>query len=496
MRAARLHLGSVAALVTAAGIFAACGDSTGTDPDPDPQTGAITVTTATTGTDPDDGYSVVIDGTARGTIGPTASVTVSNIAPGSHTVELQGINENCTATGDTSVTVAVTAGETATAAFAITCQANVGTLVVTVLTTGVELDADGYGLAVEGGTPTAVSVNDTVTLAAPAGAVTITLSDLAVTCDPSTGERSATGTATTTATVPLGGTTNVAFDIACTSKDIVYVQVDGDGVQPQQIFRMNTDGSGRVQLTSGTGEFFSNPAWSPDGSQITYSMSTGATADIYVMNADGSDATKVCCTNGAENQSPTWSPDGSMIAWAVYAPPIAACPSCGIWSMNADGTGQVQLTSSFDGDPDWGPDGRIAFARLSNPPDPTLRDLYIMDGDGGNVTLLRQDGEQLSPAWSPDGATIAYHRVSGEQYKIWTIPSVGGTPTQRVGEQEEFDPAWSPDGTQLVFWYWDGPRGSVGNAHGLCVAPSTGGTCTRLSSSTTRADTHIDPDWR
>jgi dipeptidyl aminopeptidase/acylaminoacyl peptidase len=483
----------MAALFTAAGIFAACGDSTGTDPDPDPQTGAITVTTATTGTDPDDGYSVLIDGTARGTIGPSASVTVSNIAPGSRTVELQGINENCTATGGTSVTVTVTAGETATADFAITCVANAGTLVVTVLTTGVELDADGYGLALEGGTPTAVSVNDTVTLTAPAGAVTITLSDLAVTCDPSVGERSATGTATTTGTVALGGTTNVAFNIACTSKDIVYVRVDGDFVQPQQIFRMNTDGSGKVQLTSGTGEWFTNPAWSPDGSHIAYSSAApvGTPADIYVMNADGSAPTKICCDNGKVNGNPTWSPDGSMIAWEEQGSTFQAA----IWSMNADGTGRVQLTSN-GGQPDWGPDGRIVFNRLPDPMNPTQRDLYIMDGDGGNVTLLRQDGEQLNPAWSPDGATIAYHRVFDEQYKIWTIPSVGGTPTQRVGEEEEFDPAWSPDGTQLVFWYWDGPRGSVGNAHGICVAPSTGGTCTRLSSSTTRADTHIDPDWR
>ena len=391
MRAARLPLGHRAILLTAAGVIAGCGGSDSTGPDPTPQTGAITVTTSTTGTDLDSSYGVLIDGTARGTIGASAAVTITGLAPGAHNVALQDISPNCSAAGGANTSVSVAAGDTAVANFALTCVPNVGTLVVTVLTTGVELDADGYGLALDGGTPSAVTINDTVSFAdVPVGAATVNLSDLAVTCDPNVGERSATGTATATETVAFGETTKLAFDIGCTRKDMVYVRVDGDNVQPQQMFRMNTDGSGKVQLTSGTGETFSDPAWSPDGSKIVYSRGTGTTADIYVMNADGSGATKLCCTDGSMNESPTWSPSGSMIAWAVTAPPIAACPTCGIWSMKADGTGQAQLTSSFDGDPDWGPDGRIAFARLSDPPNPTLRDLYLMDGDGGNATLLRQ----------------------------------------------------------------------------------------------------------
>src|SRR3954469_6715957 len=51
------------------------------------------------------------------------------------------------------------------------------------------------------------------------------------------------------------------------------------------IATLNSDGSGFAQLTNGRD---SDPAWSPDGSEIAFQRRADGSSDIYVMNADGS----------------------------------------------------------------------------------------------------------------------------------------------------------------------------------------------------------------
>src|SRR5690242_5023391 len=85
-------------------------------------TGALTVTTATTGSAPDpDGYTVTVDQGTPQAIGSNATLTVTSLAPGNHTVGLSGLAANCTVAGDNPSTVAVTAGATATVTFTVAC---------------------------------------------------------------------------------------------------------------------------------------------------------------------------------------------------------------------------------------------------------------------------------------------------------------------------------------------------------------------------------------
>ena len=90
---------------------------------PVPAAGVIRVSTATTGSDQDDGYLAALDGNPAVPIGPNASITLSNVPAGNHTVALSGIASNCTVSGGASRNVPVTAGATSDVSFAIACTA-------------------------------------------------------------------------------------------------------------------------------------------------------------------------------------------------------------------------------------------------------------------------------------------------------------------------------------------------------------------------------------
>jgi Tol biopolymer transport system component/imidazolonepropionase-like amidohydrolase len=74
-------------------------------------------------------------------------------------------------------------------------------------------------------------------------------------------------------------------------------------------------------------------------------------------------------------------------------------------------------------------------------------------GGGDAVRLTGSDVEATWPAWSPDGARIAFQRYSADGfYHVWTV-AADGTDAQQVtsGPFDHREPAWSPDGGRIAF---------------------------------------------
>lgn len=89
-----------------------------------PSVGDLAVSTTTTGSTLDpDGYTVTLDGGSGQAIAINGSVTYDDLPTGSHNVVLTGVASNCTVSEGTSRIVTVTAGQTVTTSFAVTCSA-------------------------------------------------------------------------------------------------------------------------------------------------------------------------------------------------------------------------------------------------------------------------------------------------------------------------------------------------------------------------------------
>jgi TolB protein len=223
------------------------------------------------------------------------------------------------------------------------------------------------------------------------------------------------------------------------------------GVHPNEdIYVVNVTGSGLRRLTRGGGAEF-DPSWSPDGRWIAYRHESGggdASAEIYVMRADGSRKRNLTRRAG-QDYSPAWSPDGRRIAFASVRAGMAPT----LWVMNADGSGQRQVSRISGEYPTWSPDGgKLAFDR--NTFGRSGWDIWLVSVDGsGAKPLVAWRGDEQGAAWSPDGKLIAFGSDRGVRLglrRIWLVRPDGSRSrrlTARPGER----PAWSRDGAYLVF---------------------------------------------
>ena len=125
--------------------------------------------------------------------------------------------------------------------------------------------------------------------------------------------------------------------------------------------------------------------------------------------------------------------------------------------MNADGSGETQLTAnidSVDGSPTWSPDGtKIAF--LSSR-DIIFKEIYVMNADGTGVTrLTNNNSDDVEPSWSPDGTKIAFRSERDGDGEIFVM-NADGTGQTKITDNMVFDiqPNWQrltePPSTQVI----------------------------------------------
>jgi Tol biopolymer transport system component len=254
---------------------------------------------------------------------------------------------------------------------------------------------------------------------------------------------------------------------------------------------INSDPSRQTNITHHLAEDL-YPSWSPDGKKIAFTSNREGRTALYVMNSDGSEQRKVL--NDIQEQLISWSPDGLSFAFSRKD-----LEHTDLYLANADGGNIVRLANDAAG-PQWSPDGRSivfvqdrdgymqlyaidleskALMRLSNSqekemlhsfsPDGkhilfnrsrnrnvVLKDIWVMDSDGGNPRLLAappNNDEFIYPRFSPDGRQIAFQRfdLSVRVWDIWIMNADGGAQTRLTFAGGGW-PSWSPDGKRIAFF--------------------------------------------
>ncbi len=243
------------------------------------------------------------------------------------------------------------------------------------------------------------------------------------------------------------------------SRRLVY---QARGPLGEDLFTIEPDGSGNAALgldpAIQAGEI-DDPAWAPGHGRIAFSAKPPAPDneeyDVFVVNPDGSGLMDLTNTPTENEDTPTWSPDGTRIAFAREG---------GIWIMNADGTGATLLAGGDKSRLDWSPDGtRISFEENGH--------LFAIRVDGSGVAQLTSFGpgvDAYDATWSPDGARLAFTFFDGMTNRIFTVNADGSSPAPLLGTGagEFAGPAWSPDGSRIAFRSVEGHDVYAANADG------------------------------
>jgi imidazolonepropionase-like amidohydrolase/Tol biopolymer transport system component len=224
------------------------------------------------------------------------------------------------------------------------------------------------------------------------------------------------------------------------------------------------------------------PRFSPDGSEIAFISDAGGGDNIWIMQSDGSGARQLTKEDFRLLNNPYWSPDGAFIAARKHFTTQRSLGTGEIWLYHRNGGSGVAVVERPNeqhqkelGEPAFSPDGRYIYYSLDSTAGPIFE--YAQDSNGQIFEIRRFDlqtgttqrtvtgaGGAVRPTPSPDGRYLAFVRRLDGESALFLKDLVSGRETpvytgldrdvQEVwavhGVYPNMD--WTPDSKSIVFW--------------------------------------------
>src|SRR6266852_1622341 len=216
---------------------------------------------------------------------------------------------------------------------------------------------------------------------------------------------------------------------------------------------------------------------SPDGQHLAFVWNGGAGPhfNLYVKVVGTEESLRLTRQESLDF-NPVWSPDGRYIAFCRIAK-----GATGIYIIPALGGAERKVRNTLWDDREfhetfwfgrlsWSPDGKLlAYSDRASPSEDAAIFLLSLDSlEARKLTSPLRSRGDFSPAFSPDGQTVAFARDSQGAQSIYAIP-VSGRKEQPLTSDtnQKWGLAWTPDGREIVFaeddWLWKislrgGPR--------------------------------------
>jgi serine/threonine protein kinase/Tol biopolymer transport system component/tetratricopeptide (TPR) repeat protein len=205
-----------------------------------------------------------------------------------------------------------------------------------------------------------------------------------------------------------------------------------------------------VQLTPGSGRYF-DLSWTPDG-HILYASDATGSADLWVMNADGTGERQLTFGTG-RNYAPAASPDSKSLTFHSNR-----TGNWQIWRVDMDGNNPKQLSSSAaDGNwPQFTADGNSVIFHRSGPNG--LFNLWRVSAEGGSRAQLLTSTFTMHPAVSRTSGRIAAwysDKTDRPEWKLAIFAPDSGRPQEVLNPTPNARPdtvlRWTPKGDAISF---------------------------------------------